>query len=254
MHLVQCLDPGSPFDYQALANVKYCLSGWLMKDHTSFLGLHEQGDESKQLPWYFGLLCWSYAIGGIVMLATRPQWTRNSKFPFLSFAWLLIFIQAPLSFTADYMHLMLRSDFHWIDRLLACPLMALEVCKIITMYPHTRSFFFATYCAATCFAVYSFLQSSAAQDAHDFERFVFWHNCWHVYPLLVAALQLFDTFVLADYGYVYSLSNNPNPNLLSSLLMEKTGTYSTRKPLQADVNVPEDSTGFSMLRRRGTRT
>lgn len=65
-----------------------CVSTWLIKTHTHF-----HNSEELVLPWYFGALCWSYAVGGIVMMLTRPKWTRESSFPFRAMAWMLILVQ-----------------------------------------------------------------------------------------------------------------------------------------------------------------
>ena len=56
------------------------------------------------LPWYFALLCWSFTLGGIVMLCLTPKWIkcgggnnigycRRHWFPYRTFAWLLILFQ-----------------------------------------------------------------------------------------------------------------------------------------------------------------
>ena len=41
--------------------VSQCLSTWLIKTHTHF-----HGSDDLHLPWYFGALCWSYAVGGMI--------------------------------------------------------------------------------------------------------------------------------------------------------------------------------------------
>ncbi len=58
------------------------------------------------LPWYFAALCWSFTLGGIVMLILTPSWvkygggyqeeTKQYKrhwFPYRTFAWTLILLQ-----------------------------------------------------------------------------------------------------------------------------------------------------------------
>ena len=68
--------------------VSQCLSTWLIKTHTHF-----HGSEDLHLPWYFGALCWSYALGGIMMFVVRPKWSRTSRFPYRLMAWSLILLQ-----------------------------------------------------------------------------------------------------------------------------------------------------------------
>jgi len=46
-----------------------------------------------QLPWYFGALCFSFALAGIVILSFPHRWTRRHWFPFQKFAWTLILLQ-----------------------------------------------------------------------------------------------------------------------------------------------------------------
>jgi hypothetical protein len=60
------------------------------------------------LPWYFGALCWSFALAGVVMLNLPQNWTlrgggrvagsrmdeyRRHWFPYRAFAWVLILCQ-----------------------------------------------------------------------------------------------------------------------------------------------------------------
>ena len=68
--------------------VSQCLSTWLIKTHTHF-----HGSEDLHLPWYFGALCWSYALGGAMMFIVEPKWTRTSGFPYRLMAWSLILLQ-----------------------------------------------------------------------------------------------------------------------------------------------------------------
>ena len=71
--------------------VSQCLSTWLIKTHTHF-----HGSDDLLLPWYFGALCWSYALGGIMMFVVEPKWTRSSRFPYRLMAWSLILMQCEL--------------------------------------------------------------------------------------------------------------------------------------------------------------
>jgi len=72
--------------------VSQCLSTWLIKTHTHF-----HGSDDLHLPWYFGALCWSYAVGGMIMLVVEPRWTKTSNFPYRCMAWMLILLQCESS-------------------------------------------------------------------------------------------------------------------------------------------------------------
>jgi hypothetical protein len=47
--------------------VAVCAQNWLLKSTTAFYQA-----ENWHLPWYFGLLCGSYAISGLVVYMTTP--------------------------------------------------------------------------------------------------------------------------------------------------------------------------------------
>lgn len=49
-----------------------------------------------QLPVYFGVLCFSFMFGGIMMLHWTPKWTRGHWFPYRFFAWALILFQVSI--------------------------------------------------------------------------------------------------------------------------------------------------------------
>jgi hypothetical protein len=46
-----------------------------------------------ELPAYFGALCFSFTLGGIMMLYWTPRWTRGHWFPYRFFAWVLLLFQ-----------------------------------------------------------------------------------------------------------------------------------------------------------------
>ena len=145
------------------------------------------------------------------------------------------------------------SYIHTADRLLACPMMLFEMCKALTMFPHVRLGTFGLYIASVAFAIFSFIQSSHAQELVDADAFVFWHNCWHVYPLLVSAIMGFDYFVLGEYDreaaakgavggeQVVDVAKTRRP--LSSVVME-----------QADAVANSNSGRTTPLRRTRTAT
>ena len=77
-----------PINSSSPDTVSQCLSTWLIKTHTHF-----HGSDNLYLPWYFGALCWSYALGGLMMFIVEPKWSRTSKFPYRLMAWSLILLQ-----------------------------------------------------------------------------------------------------------------------------------------------------------------
>lgn len=151
------------------------LQSWLFKSRMSFYGM------DLDLPLYFGVLCWSYALAGIFMFWTEPKWSHNSKFPFRSFALFLIFIQAPLSFAADYLNMSNDSYWHVADRLVATPALMLESSKVVAMIHHkVKPHVLISYSLALLSAVYCFLKSQEAQAHVDRDGFVLYHNLWHM--------------------------------------------------------------------------
>jgi len=148
---------------------------------------------------YFGALCFNFSIGGVVMLVNKPKWAeKKSSFPYHFFAYMLIFVQGPLSFTADYMNMTNDSIHHVLDRFLACPLTFLELCKIITMYQHLHTSTFLLYFVAFVFALFSFARSQLAQSRYDSHGFLVWHSLWHMYPIVATAISFYDKHTHLD--------------------------------------------------------
>ena len=139
---------------------------------------------------------------------------------------------APLSFAADYLSMTDDTYIHTADRLLACPMMVFELCKALTMMPHVRWGTFGLYVASVATAIYSFVQSSQAQEHVDADAFIFWHNCWHVYPLLVSVIMGFDYFVLGEYDRGEAAVANAANAAASG---EGVDVVKTRRPLSAVV-------------------
>eukprot|EP00581_Thalassiosira_minuscula_P008702 CAMPEP_0183707620 /NCGR_PEP_ID=MMETSP0737-20130205/4152_1 /TAXON_ID=385413 /ORGANISM="Thalassiosira miniscula, Strain CCMP1093" /LENGTH=548 /DNA_ID=CAMNT_0025935339 /DNA_START=144 /DNA_END=1790 /DNA_ORIENTATION=- len=165
------------------------------------------------LPWHFGLLCWSFGLAGILMLALPPRWavcgggkvlntyneTNGNKggykrhwFPLRLFALSLLICQSPCSFLADYVHMTNISPWHAIDRVIAVFMMSCELLKLLILSTYTRPILYAAYLTSCAVAIYCFLQSQNAQETLDTEGFVFWHNCWHCYPLWSAVIYLVE--------------------------------------------------------------
>jgi predicted membrane channel-forming protein YqfA (hemolysin III family) len=179
------------------------LTGWLFKTRTSFYQ-----DDSLLLPWWYGVCCWNFALGGALMLWMEPTWTdRHKTFPYRTMAYLLMGVQSPLSFLADYCHMTRDSYWHVVDRGTAVLLMILEVIKFgivmrdsirhwrWTPNPHAMPLpLVILYAMALMFAVYSFEQSTQAQTSLDHQGFVQWHTLWHLFPLLASAIVGLDFY------------------------------------------------------------
>jgi predicted membrane channel-forming protein YqfA (hemolysin III family) len=169
---------------------------WLAQTRTSF------SEQDLQLPWWFGLCCWSYAVAGIAMIWTQPSWTSQTRFPYQSFACILIFLQSPLSFLADYCYMTQDSYWHVADRLLACPAMMLEMTKFAIVCcgkTDTPLVTRITYGTALLVACVCFCLSQEAQGRLDRDAFVLWHNAWHLYPLIGSVIMLLDFYLLGGW-------------------------------------------------------
>lgn len=198
--------PSLPFALQTWTAVSPFFT-WLLRTRMSFYG------HDLQLPWWFGLNCWNFAWAGLVMLWTEPHWVSqpqlwfDCRFPYRSLAVLLIFVQAPLSFLADYVHMEHDSYWHAVDRFVALPLMTCEVLKYALQCRQTykswkrndinaamHPLLCALYGMAIVFAFFCFTQSTVAQQSLHRDRFVYWHNAWHLYPLIASAATLVDFY------------------------------------------------------------
>lgn len=175
------------------------------------------------LPWYFGALCWSFAVAGVLMLSlpqkwarrvdrqvdNRPEEPRRHWFPYCTFAWALILCQSPCSFLADYVHMTNISVWHPIDRCLACILMSMELVKMLVMRPYTRPIIYILYLTCSGVAIFCFLKSQEAQNNLDADGFVFWHSGWHCYPITGSVVHLLDCVLdrrWEEYYYFDSIS------------------------------------------------
>lgn len=89
MHLTECIDlfsESNVFDYE----VRECVYNWHFKTSTNFL------NADLQLNLLFGALCWSFTFGGLSMLFLKPKWAHRSNFPYMTYAYTLIFIQGEI--------------------------------------------------------------------------------------------------------------------------------------------------------------
>jgi predicted membrane channel-forming protein YqfA (hemolysin III family) len=178
------------------------VGNWLFKTRTSFYQ-----DDSFVLPWWYGAACWNFALGGALMLWMEPTFTNRNKFPYRTMAYLLMGVQAPLSFLADYCHMTSDSYWHAIDRGMAVFLMVLEVVKFGLLVrdsirhwqwrpnPHAMPLpLVILYAMALMFAVYCFGHSTRAQAALDHQAFIQWHTLWHLFPLVASAIVGLDFY------------------------------------------------------------
>ena len=176
------------------------------------------------LPWFFGALCFSFTLGGIMKLYWTPMWTKrggdsvNGKyqrhwFPYRTFAWMLILLQGPCSFFADYMHMSNVSLWHIVDRWLACTNLTFHLGELICIYRFTRPCIYASYIACTAAAVVSFLNSQHAQSALDTEGFIFWHNCWHCFPITLIFVCWYENVLNRRWGEYYPFKNDDNESI-----------------------------------------
>mmetsp|Transcript_3520 Transcript_3520/g.8973 ORF Transcript_3520/g.8973 Transcript_3520/m.8973 type:complete len:467 (-) Transcript_3520:228-1628(-) len=166
------------------------------------------------LPWYFGALCWSFALAGIAMLYLPQKWAlyggrrlsgekeahRRHWFPYRAFAWTLILFQSPCSFLADYIHMTNISSWHTIDRFLACNMMSLELVKLISMRTYTRPLIYMLNLICCGVALFCFLKSQKSQQTLDGDGFVFWHCGWHCYPISASVVHMVEHFLNARWG------------------------------------------------------
>ena len=116
-------------------------------------------------------------------------------------------VTAPLSFLADYIYMDQDSIFHVIDRMVAVPLMTLELWKVSCLWrwqayvdittstsiatrtvPKSTSYYddyhkitvVVLYSFGTIMAVGCFLLSQQSQSLRNINGFILWHNRWHL--------------------------------------------------------------------------
>lgn len=188
-----------------------------------------------ELPWFFAALCFSFTLGGVMKFYWLPRWTKHGGgvvngqyqrhwFPYRAFALILILIQGPCSFFADYVHMTNESLWHMVDRWLACTSMALHLGEIICIYRFTRPIIYALYVGCTAIAVINFLKSQHAQASLDTDAFIFWHNCWHCFPLTLIAVCWLENVLNRRFGeyYPFELQRGEKGGvLLSSIAIEQ---------------------------------
>mmetsp|Transcript_29861 Transcript_29861/g.68511 ORF Transcript_29861/g.68511 Transcript_29861/m.68511 type:complete len:262 (-) Transcript_29861:317-1102(-) len=193
MHVHTCLgslnDPLSSY----WGSFAPCISGWLLKSTTEFYN-----HPGLNLPIWFGVNCFSYSFGGIMIFFVLPDkfWQRT-RFPYRTFAYLLIFVQGPLSFMADYVHMTNDSIFHVVDRFLASVMAILECIKIISLFHYVRPITFIACSVSFACTIGCFMNSQISQSNHDATGFIFWHNAWHMYPVVSTVIFSTEKWVLA---------------------------------------------------------
>ena len=145
------------------------MTDWWFKKDTAFVfieGLHNE-EERLIVPWWFGLGCWTYALAGLFMLLMpRPKWTYRSNFCFELYALILVFIQSPLSFMADYMNMTNVSIWHMLDRFFASPMFGLTSVMLYCTHTSVKKvnpIMLSLDIMSFGFALYCFIESQSAQ-------------------------------------------------------------------------------------------
>jgi len=189
IHLTECVDlfsESNAFDSEA----RECLTTYFFKTTTNFHNVDLQFNP------LFGALCWSFTLGGISMIKNKPNWLHRSNFPYVKYAYTLIFIQGPLSFSADYLNMANDSFIHVIDKFFASFMFIMYLWRLASLFNNTRPSNFFLQLAAFCFALFSFMKSQDAQKIDDVEGFKFWHNLWHCFPLNLIIIEGYERFIL----------------------------------------------------------
>lgn len=223
------------------------LRAWMFQSATLFYDKMFQSTtefygKDMNLSIWFGLFCFNYSLAGIMMLLTKPKWTQKCRwFPYTSFALVLVFVQGPLSFLADYMHLTEDSVYTVVDRFMATFNMVLELWKILLMVWYNnggvgsgsrRPSTIVLYILLTIGAVISIMNSQHAQRMVDRDQFIFWHSIWHLYPLFGSIIIGMDHYTSTNTtafsseeedldGDTTPPSKSSPPVLLSTYLMEQ---------------------------------
>jgi len=205
-------------DYGSFENFQICFSSWLLKSNTDFYE-----SENLVLPWWFGVLCFSYTVRAVVDFFIAPKWHKHDRLPLPEMFLVLGCVQGLLSFTADFMNMTNNTVIHIFDRCLALPNFLVETAKILYAFNYVRrgTFWISILCLPC--AAFCFLKSSDAQVAQDTDGFIFWHNMWHLIPLATVPVHIYEYIILGELDYSDSKEYvESRPPLLSSIIMSKT--------------------------------
>lgn len=205
MHLNECLEiakevwQSKSHDLVSLDSPHWeCAQSWMLKSTTSFHDHKEMEETLVEHPW-FGLLCWTFSWGGLVMLLLPPRDSGRLPYPHYSVASYLLFFQGPLSFLADYVYLTHDNYVHVLDRLSALIMVMFELYRHFAIMPYMRVSTYLGYFLSFLIALYSFNQSQRCQSERDVYGFLFWHAMWHLYPLVCSFIELVDVHYLGEY-------------------------------------------------------
>jgi len=130
------------------------------------------------------------------MLVIKPRWIKKSFFPITLFAMILIFIQGPLSFKADYCNMTNDSIYHVIDRFMAVFNLFFYVSKLTTYFWHARTSIFACQVVTIIGTILCFMKSQKAQIMQNPDDFCLWHSMWHMGPLVSTVIDSIEVFIL----------------------------------------------------------
>lgn len=126
MHLSECVDlfsESNSFDRE----VGECIHNWLWKTRTEFFE-----HNGLILSPYFGALCWTYSLAGIVMLIIKPKcnWWVQSSFPYVTYALVLVFIQGTCTAVTQKKSLIFYFTFSHHIFFLAQKRAAIVLCRL----------------------------------------------------------------------------------------------------------------------------
>lgn len=212
MHPSKCLS------FEADADFHSCVKGWFGRTTTDFYGSTE-----LSLPWWFGLCCFSYTARALFEWFVSPKWPKRVGFPLL-LATLTVTIQGPISFMADYVYMTESSLIHVVDRCFAIPNFFTEIAKIYFSYRFVRTETFLIHVIGLFCASFAFYMSSEAQSNVDANGFIFWHNTWHLIPLVTIGLNIYECIIRGELDIPSNSkkSADTKPPLLSSVVMNKS--------------------------------
>ena len=190
----------------------------------------------------------SFTFGGLVMLCLPPKWALRGRgpssseagqhqrhwFPYFAFAWALTIVQGPCSFLADYVNMTNVSLWHTVDRFVACVMMSLEIAKMIALRPYTRPLMYLVYLCCVGGAAFCFLKSQGAQQTLDADGFVFWHNGWHLYPIVQTVVYMIEIGVNQRWGEYHSFEDEDEGNGSERYRRGQNGGTLLRTRIMAD--------------------
>lgn len=81
------------------------------------------------------------------------------------------------------------------------------------------------------------MNSQYYQETHDPEGFIFWHNCWHLYPFIGIGIESFDYFYLGEYDTTTLETVSPVDEKITLRSLWRNLKYSTLFPNAVELDV-----------------